>query len=64
MRGIGIQNDWSFVNRMLDTKALATALFKDIKPSGDFLSWQMKLMNHREKGFKNKSGLFAQTVWN
>lgn len=60
MRGIGVQNDWSFVNRMLDTKALATALFKDIKPSGDLLSWQMKLMNHREKGLKTSQGFLLK----
>jgi DNA polymerase III alpha subunit (gram-positive type) len=60
MRGISIQNDWSFVNRMLDTKALATALFKDIKPSGDLLSWQMKLMTHREKGLKTSQGFLLK----
>lgn len=62
MRGIGIQNDWSFVNRMLDTKALATALFKDIKPSGDLLSWQMKLMNHREKGLKTSQAFCSNSL--
>lgn len=60
MRGIGIQNNWSFVNRMLDTKALATASFKGIKPSGDLLSWQMKLMNHREKGLKTSQGFLLK----
>lgn len=45
---------------MLDTKALATALFKDIKPSGDLLSWQMKLMNHREKGLKTSQGFLLK----
>lgn len=60
MYGIGIQNDWSFINRMLDTRALATSLFKDIKPSGDLLSWQMKLMNHREKGLKTSQAFLLK----
>ena len=60
MRGIGLQNNWSFMNRMLDTRALATALFKDIKPSGDLLSWQMKLMNYREKGLKTSQAFLLK----
>jgi DNA polymerase III epsilon subunit-like protein len=60
MRGIGIQNDWRFMNRMLDTRALATSLFKQIKPSGDLLSWQMKLMNYREKGLKTSQAFLLK----
>ena len=60
MNGLGIQNDWSFLSRMLDTRALATALFKDIKPSGDSLSWQMKMMNHREKGLKTSQAFLLK----
>ena len=60
MRDIGMSNNWSFMNRMLDTKALATAIFKDIKPSGDRLSWQMKLMNFREKGLKTSQAFLLK----
>jgi DNA polymerase III epsilon subunit-like protein len=48
------------LTRIVDTKALATALFKDIKPSGDTLSWQMKLMNFREKGLKTSQGFLLK----
>ena len=60
MRDIGMSNNWSFMNRMLDTRALATAIFKDIKPSGDRLSWQMKLMNFREKGLKTSQAFLLK----
>lgn len=60
MRDIGMSNNWSFMNRMLDTRALATAIFKDIKPSGDRLSWQMKLMNVREKGLKTSQAFLLK----
>ena len=60
MNTIGVKNDWSFLTRIVDTKALATALFKDIKPSGDTLSWQMKLMNFREKGLKTNQAFLLR----
>lgn len=60
MRGIGISNNWSFLNRMLDTRALATSLFKNIKPSEDLFSWQMKLMNYREKGLKTSQAFLLK----
>jgi len=60
MRTIGIQNNWSFLPRMLDTRALATAMFKDIKYSGDRLSWQMKLMHFREKGLKTNQAFLLK----
>lgn len=60
MNHIGIKNNWSFLTRIIDTKALATALFKDIKPSGDTLSWQMKLMNFREKGLKTNQAFLLK----
>lgn len=60
MNIIGVKNNWSFLTRIVDTKALATALFKDIKPSGDTLSWQMKLMNFREKGLKTNQAFLLR----
>jgi DNA polymerase III epsilon subunit-like protein len=52
MQGICIKNDWKFVRRMIDTRALAVAMFKGIKRNGDLLPWQIKLVNVREKGLK------------
>jgi len=57
MKILGKNNNWKFIDRILDTKALAASIFKSIKPTSnfgdsEFLSWQMKLMNFREKGLK------------
>ena len=60
MNYLGMKNNWSFLPRIVDTKALATALFKDIKLSGDRLSWQMKLMNFREKGLKTSQSFLLK----
>ena len=61
MNGLGIQNDWSFLSRMIDTRALAMSIFKQVKPNdGDFLCWQMKLMNHFEKGIKTSQGFLLK----
>lgn len=60
MNCLGMKNNWSFLPRIVDTKALATALFKDIKLSGDRLSWQMKLMNFREKGLKTSQSFLLK----
>ena len=60
MNHLGMKNNWSFLPRIVDTKALATALFKDIKFSGDRLSWQMRLMNFREKGLKTSQGFLLK----
>jgi DNA polymerase III alpha subunit (gram-positive type) len=61
MKMLGKRNDWKFIDRILDTKALAASIFKSIKPNNkfgesEFLSWQMKLMNFREKGLKTSQG--------
>lgn len=62
MNGLGMQNDWSFLNRMIDTRALAMSIFKQVKFNGDedFLCWQMKLMNHFEKGIKTSQGFLLK----
>ena len=53
-RKLGIKIDYSFVNRIFDTKAIATALAKDNKnpDKEDFISWQLKWLNYRERGLK------------
>lgn len=60
MNTIGIKNDWSFLSRCVDTRALSTAMFKGIQPSGDLLPWQMKLMNFYEKGLKTSQGFMLK----
>ena len=62
MNSLGMQNDWSFLNRMIDTRALAMSIFKQVKYNGeeDFLCWQMKLMNHFEKGIKTSQGFLLK----
>lgn len=50
---LGLPEDYSYVERIIDTKAIATAIFKNIIPEKDnFITWQYKLLNHKEKGLK------------
>ena len=53
-RQLGLKIDYSFINRIFDTKAIATALAKGNKSPDkeDFISWQLKWLNHRERGLK------------
>lgn len=45
--------DYSFVNRIIDTKSLATAIAKSIPiDKANFLAWQYRMLNFREKGLK------------
>jgi DNA polymerase III epsilon subunit-like protein len=53
MKGIGMNTDYSYVDRIIDTKSIATEIFKNILPEkNNFSSWQYKLLNHKEKGLK------------
>jgi DNA polymerase III epsilon subunit-like protein len=54
-RQLGLKIDYSFVNRIFDTKAIATALAKGNKTpdKDDFASWQIKWLNYRERGLKS-----------
>lgn len=51
---LGLRPDWSFVERTIDTRALAFAIQKGVKvvDRDDLFCWQMKYMNTREKGIK------------
>ena len=53
-RQLGLKIDYSFINRIFDTKAIATALAKGNKSPDkeDFISWQLKWLNYRERGLK------------
>lgn len=58
---IGLQSDYSFMPRTIDTKSLSTAIFKDILPDKEnFLSWQYKMLNLREKGLKTNQAFMLK----
>lgn len=53
MQAMGFKPDYSYIDRIIDTKSIATAIFKNILPEKEnFISWQYKLLNHKEKGLK------------
>ena len=51
---LGRKTDYSYINRVIDTKALSMAIQKGAKnpPKEDFMSWQISWLNHRERGIK------------
>lgn len=50
---IGLPSDYSFINRIIDTKSIATAIAKEIPVQKEnLLSWQYRLLNHKERGLK------------
>jgi DNA polymerase III epsilon subunit-like protein len=56
-RLMGLKSDYSYVDRIIDTKSLATAIFKNIlHDDQNPVSWQYKLLNHKEKGLKTSQG--------
>jgi DNA polymerase III epsilon subunit-like protein len=58
---MGLKSDYSFLERVIDTKSLSTAIFKDILPERDnFLSWQYKMLNFRERGLKTSQGFMLK----
>lgn len=58
---IGLGSDYSFLPRVIDTKSLSTAIFKDILPDREnLLSWQYKMLHIREKGLKTSQGFMLK----
>ncbi len=52
-REVGKSSDWSYVERSLDTNALAKAYKKGwIPDKTDLIGWQYKMISYREKGLK------------
>ena len=50
---IGLKSDYSFVDRIIDTRCLAMAIAKQIPvQKDDLISWQYRLLNHRDKKVK------------
>jgi DNA polymerase III epsilon subunit-like protein len=61
-RELGIDIDYSFVSRIFDTKAMATAIAKGSKTpdKDDFMSWQIKWLHYRERGLKTNQKFLLQ----
>ena len=50
---MNLGSDYSYVDRIIDTRSLAVAITKEIPVNKeDFISWQYRLLNHRERGLK------------
>jgi len=61
-RNLNIKIDYSFAKRCFDTKAIATAIAKDNKnpDKEDFLAWQLRYLNYRERGLKSSQKFLLQ----
>jgi len=56
-----LEADYSYVERIIDTKALAVAIAKDIPvDKDDFISWQYRLINHRERKLKTSQAFLLK----
>lgn len=51
---LGRKTDYSYISRVIDTKALSMAIQKGAKnpPRDDFTAWQATWLYHRERGIK------------
>ena len=61
-RNLNVKIDYSFAKRCFDTKAIATAIAKDNKnpDKEDFLAWQLRYLNYRERGLKSSQKFLLQ----
>lgn len=58
---MGMKADYSYVKRIIDTKSISTAIFKNILPDKEnFLSWQYKMLHIREKGLKTSQAFMLK----
>jgi DNA polymerase III epsilon subunit-like protein len=55
---MGKPSDYSYLDRVIDTKAISMAIAKGSKrpPKDDILAWQYTFLNHRERGIKTSQG--------
>ena len=52
---------YSFINRIIDTRSIATAIAKDIPVDREnFLAWQYKLINYKERGLRTAQGFLLK----
>jgi len=51
---LGLETDFSYINRIYDTNCVAKAIKKEIKPvkNGSFIYWQYKLNDYRERNMR------------
>lgn len=61
-RNLNVKINYSFAKRCFDTKAIATAIAKDSKnpDKEDFLAWQLRYLNYRERGLKTNQKFLLQ----
>ena len=60
-RAMGQNLDQSYIKRIIDTKALATAIAKNIPYNkGKFINWQYRLLNYRERGLKTSQAFLLK----
>ena len=60
-RAMGQNLDQSYIKRIIDTKALATAIAKNIPYNKDeFINWQYRLLNYRERGLKTSQAFLLK----
>lgn len=60
-REVGEKHDWNYLDRLVDTNAIAKAIKKGVKPDMEnFLAWQFKMIGHVEKGLKTNLGLLMK----
>jgi DNA polymerase III alpha subunit (gram-positive type) len=58
---MGLNSDYSYIDRIIDTKSISTAIFKNILPDKEhLLSWQYKLLHIREKGLKTSQAFMLK----
>jgi len=54
-------HSWEYLNRLVDTNAVAKAIKKGVRPEMDnFLAWQFKMIGLVEKGLKTNLGLLMK----
>ena len=60
-RAIGLKTDYSFIDRVIDTRSLSTAILKQIDiDKQNLLSWQYKMLHFREKGLKTSQAFMLK----
>jgi len=58
---MGMKSDNSYVDRVIDTKSISTAIFKNVlHDKENFLSWKNKMLHIREKGLKTNQAFMLK----
>lgn len=60
---MGLPSDFSYLPRLVDTNCVSKAYLKGIKPDlTNFLAWQYKMTDLREKGLKTNLGAMCKNL--